>query len=204
MSKESTATSGANTDTSGSESINTKETEKTSDTPLEVKLKREKDNVLKAKQLVEGENAKLLARIQELETLSLSEKEQYKTLYEREKEARELVIKELTSHKEKEVEGKKLSAIKKELFKLGLDPKFEEAALKLVDKKSIVVDQATDTIIGADEIAKQFHQNYGSLGFFSKAGSFANHTAAAAGPLKVDLSKMSVEQKLAALRQQKR
>ncbi len=168
------------------------------------KLKREKENLAKGKTALEQELEALKKEKQSREEADLQAQNKFKELYEAQKARAESIEKELSSTRETIVEGKKNTAIRTELVKLGFDETHIESAFKLLDKKMVAYDQSTGTVVGADEAAKAFHQNYGSLGFFKKQTPGANHQAPGGQPGKIDLSKISTSEKLRMLAQMKK
>jgi len=95
--------------------------------------------------------------------------------------------------------------IRNELVKRGLDEAHVETALKLVDRSAVAIDPATQSVVGADEVAKKFHEAHAGLGFFKKSSAGTNQSATlnitSGAP---DYSKLSQEQKLKLLSTMKR
>lgn len=200
MNKEST--SGDNGATSGAADSGKTDTSGSGTYPAEFvsKLKTEKENLAKALAAMRDELASVKTEKQTREQQELEQKQEYKRLYEAEKQRLEGLNKEYTGLKDQINQGKLNSALRSELVKLGLDEQHLEAALRLVDRNIVNIDPGTQVVVGADEAAKQFYSQYSSLGFFKKQTTVANHTATKtinSGPL--DLSKMSQEDKIKAL-----
>lgn len=199
MSETVTASSGAN-DSSSGESAN-KSAPATSgegNYPKDFvdKLKREKENLAKSKAALEEQLSALQKEKQSKEEADLQSQNRFKELYEAQRTRAETIEKELVSTKEAIVDGKKNSAIRSELFKLGLEEAHLDSAFKLLDKKMVEFDPNTGMVLGADEAAKAFHQSYGSLGFFKKQIPGVNHSAPSGQPGTIDLSKISTADKL--------
>jgi uncharacterized protein YdaT len=66
-------------------------------------------------------------------------------------------------------EGKKNGVLTAELFKLGIRPEVSGEALKMIDRSKIYFDKTTQTVIGAEGIAKDFlkQATEKGLGFFT-------------------------------------
>jgi hypothetical protein len=199
MSKPNQSTSGDTSDTSGSEGGNKeKETQtKTYSEEFVSKMRGELDNYRKSAKELE-------TKLKEIETKDLEKKNEYKTLYEQQLKRASDLEGQLTGIKEQTVGSKKKEALTKSLFKLGLDEKFLDDALKLTTLKNVSVDPETHAVFGADEEAKSFFEKYKGLGFFKGVKRLpTNHDAPRFNekPITEDLSKMSQQQKLARLRE---
>jgi hypothetical protein len=195
---ETTATSGANGSTSGEPNKKVTSTSGDETYPKEFveKLKKEKENLSKTLSGLQEQLTALQKEKQTKEETDLQSQNKFKELYEAQKAKSESIEKELLSTKETIIEGKKNTALRAELVKLGLDEVHLEPAFKLLDKKNVQFDPNTGVVIGADDAAKTFHQAYSSLGFFKKQATGANHTASVGQPGKTDISKMSIDDKL--------
>jgi|GEM_PF-5308006 len=183
------ATSGAAPDTSG-----LGDNEKTYSQEFVEKLKKEKENFSKRVHELEAESkAKSDA--------DLTQREEYKTLYEQTKAAKEKLETDLNGFKEQTKSQRIDAEIEKEFFKLGLKPEFKDAALKLVEKKTVNLDPETGMILGVKESVESFIKQFQSAGFFKQTAFTGNHSAPRNSDKKdYDLSKMSQAQKLEALR----
>lgn len=161
------------------------------------KLKKEKENLSKGKSALEEQVNALLKEKQSREEAELQAQNKFEQLYQAQKVRAETFEKELASTREMITEGKKNTAIRSELFKLGLDEAHVETAFKLLDKNAVQVDPSTGVVFGADEAAKAFHQSYGSLGLFKKQASGVNHSAPGGNnPSAPEVSKLSQAEKL--------
>lgn len=178
------ATSGADSETSGSDI--------TSDN---VSTSGDADSELAA---LRNHNAKLLKQIKNFS----SELNGLKS-YKEEKEEKEMLQKEeftkvieslkskITSLKSENeglkssIKGAKInSSLLGELSKFGFvdSPETRNAALKLIAKDAISIDPTTDTVIGADNAAKSFYEQYGKLGFFGKKTPGVSNDAPGVNP----------------------
>jgi predicted RNase H-like nuclease (RuvC/YqgF family) len=92
------------------------------------------------------------------------------------------------------VETKKNTAILNELNKLGFDTKFTEEAFKLIDKNKVIVDDESEYILGASDVAKEFATKYSTLGFFGKKQIQANHSSSKGNAPSLDVQSMTKEQ----------
>jgi len=184
------ATSGASADTSGSvltkpEEVQSKPesaasgAERVEGTDLVSKLKREKDNYVKRvaelqTQLDAQNAANELAKEQDL-----VQKEQFKTLYEREKEKAEKLVQDLSQRDKRDQEALKRASVKEHLVRLGLNSEHEKTAFRLMDISTVIVDQETGAVIGSEDAAKAFHDQFKTLGLFGRQGVGVSHDAPA-------------------------
>ena len=200
MTDNKSATSGASSDTSGSEELETSssgDAKKTPDKHVE-KLLKEKDN-WKTRALT------LETKLKDVEESELKAKENYKQLYETANTRAENLKKELESFKEKEKSVKVNTAIVKELYKFGLAPEHAETALKLFDRGSVNLDPDTLVVVGAEEAAKSFHEKHSSLNFWKKSGPGVNQNGfnGSSNNNTKELRRMTLDEKYEALRKQK-
>jgi hypothetical protein len=157
------------------------------------KLKKEKENYKKQLEA-------LKSQLNTDQENKLKEKEEYKKLAELKTKELETFKAEKQALEDKIKLGTINSAVKTELEKLGLDTSLFEDAYKLAEKQikdGVTIDPDTNSVIGADEVAKQFYQKYSTLGFFKKATAGVNHTATkgnAAINGKPDFSKMKTSE----------
>ncbi len=169
------------------------------------KLKKEKDNHAKAAHALRAELESFKAALQDREKQELEEKQEFKKLYEAEKARAETVSKDLAGMQERIKQATINTQIRNELVKRGLDEAHVETALKLVDRSAVAIDPATQSVVGADEVAKKFHEAHAGLGFFKKSSAGTNQSATlnitSGAP---DYSKLSQEQKLKLLSTMKR
>jgi len=144
----------APTATSGAESV------KTYDEGFVSKLKGEKDNFRSANQQLQEKVEALQNQIREGEEKALKEKEDYKTLYEQQKQR----VEELTGVVDKAANEKlntaKTGELRKELEKLGVNPKYAEKAVQLAQLDTVKIDKETGTIYGADLVAKTLSEEW--------------------------------------------
>lgn len=168
--EENVSTRGDATATSGAgENGNTDHSSSGND--FAAKVLREKQNAMKR-------IAELEAKLSEVEETKLNENEQYKQLAEQRLKRLESLETELTTYKSKMERAKKVSAVKKHLSQLGLRPQHEDLVLgRLLDVDDLVVDPDTGVVLGADEKAKTFRQQYADLNLFGSDSPRASHQA---------------------------
>ncbi len=182
------ATSGAESETSGSdETILKTPTSGGSDEVVKLrehneKLRREKDNAIKRNRELEAEREASTRK-------DLEEKQQFKTLYEQERQKRQDL-------EEQQNQARINSALRDEFLKRGLMSEHLDTAFKLVDRKGLVVDPETKTVVNADAIVGEFQKQHASLGFFKRQSLGVSHESPRGGVAKTDLSKMSYQEKI--------
>lgn len=198
------STSGDKSGTSGSGGDGDNQNKETYSKEFVEKLKGELSNYRTKTTTLENEVTELKNKFSSAETEELKKKNEYKTLYEQQLAKNKELTEKLTGMSEAQSGNKKKEALTKHLFKLGLEEKFLDDALKLASIKNLQIDPDTQTVFGAEEEAKNFFEKYKNLGFFRGKGKVpANHDAPRT-PSKVsgvDLSKMSQKEKLAYLRE---
>lgn len=168
------------------------------------KLKKEKENLAKALTGMREEFSNLQKTLQTREQQELEQKQEYKKLYESERQRVEILNKEHQALQEQIKQAKVNTAIRSELMKLGLDENHLETALKLIDRNVVNVDPGTQVVVGADEAAKQFHLKHAQLGFFKRPTPGINQTASkAVEPGGMDLTKLSQSDKIKLLAKQR-
>lgn len=160
------------------------------------KLKKEKTNLAQALDKQKAEIESLRNELKSQTEQKLTEKEEYKTLWEREREERAKIQDQLNTMSGQIRQSRKRSAVRRELEKLGLNSKYADEAFKLVDLESVVVDSDTEAVIGAEEAAKSFYTQYSNLGFFAgqKPGVDQRAPQTDTVSTKTDLKKMSREE----------
>ena len=132
------------------------------------KVLKEKRNVVEANKALKGE-------IDSFKKQDLVKKENYKELLDmQKKEADELRIK-YEDQKSLIVNTKKVDALRTELVKLGMDEKFLNKAVKLVELESIIIDDDTNVITGADLLAKNLSEEFPPL--FQRKAVGVSHEA---------------------------
>jgi len=133
---------------------------KTYDESFVSKLKGEKDNFRSSNQKLQEQVEALQNQIREGEEKALKEKEDYKTLYEQQKQR----VEELTGVVDKAANEKlntaKTGELKKELQKLGLKPEYVDKAVQLAELDTVKIDKETGTIYGADLVAKTLSEEW--------------------------------------------
>lgn len=127
------------------------------------KLKGEKENFRNANQKLADEVAQLKADAKNKADAALKEKEDWKTLYEQQKTENESLTGKLGSAENQRLDAKKETELKKELTKLGLDPKYADKAVKLGNLESVKIDKDTGVIYGAEVVAKSLSEDWPAL-----------------------------------------
>lgn len=157
---------------------------------LASKLKREKDNW-------RAKAAELEAKLEAKEKADLEASQKYKELYELEKDKRALVQKEKEELQSTVQNAQVNSKLRDELTKLGLRTDRLDAAFKLIDKNSVQLDPETGVVVGAEDAAKRFHEQYHDLGLFSKRQVGVDQSAPNLQPnANKSVSDMTMEEKL--------
>ncbi len=139
-------------------------------TDLVAKIKKEKDNY-KARVL------ELEAQAKEATDKGLLQKQEYKTLYEQTKEALEKSVLDVESRDKRDELALKKSSVRTHLLKLGLNPAHESTAFRLMDISKVVVDKETQAVLGSEDAAKLFHEQFKELGIFGTVGVGVSHQA---------------------------
>lgn len=151
--------------------------------------------------LKEKKNA--MERVRELETklkeesdAKLIEKENWKTLAEmKDKEAKEWQEK-YTSAQRLIEDSAKISEIRTELSKLGLNQGYMDVAMKLADTTSVVFDKENKIVTGAENVARMIREKVPV--FFQKTNPGVDHSAPAGSPGKLtieDFKKLPLDEK---------
>lgn len=126
-------------------------------------LREQIDNISRSKKDEETEG---LIKAKEFEKLAGTYKQELETIRKK--------AEALESEKK---DSKKTKALISELNKYSFDPSYETDVLSLIDRKQIAIDDETGLVIGADRVAKEFAQKYGSFPYFKKAKPGANHNS---------------------------
>lgn len=204
MGNDTKATSGAQvTDSSGSG-----DNEQNYSKEFVEKLLKEKKNYAESAKALREERQKLADEIEGLKTQDLQKQNQYKELYENAIKKQQELSAQLKNQTDTITSSKKKEELTKHLFKLGLDDKYLDDALKLSDLNSIQVDPETFVVVGADDLAKSLKEKYKDVGFFKKSGLVSNHNGASPMPTTrtgtLDVSKMTQAEKIEYLAKHKR
>jgi len=142
------------------------------------KVLHEKKNAVERLRKLEDENKSLREE-------ELKRQENYKLLAEeKDKELTELRSK----YNEREkliVDSSKLSAVKKELTKLGCDAKYLDKAIKFVNLDNLQYDHDTGVVAGTMEAAKAVQEELPP--FFGNTGVGVNQSAPAGAPSELTL-----------------
>lgn len=174
----STATSGAENGQVDSEGQTNFDSSNHSDT-------KDKSSDLVSKALKEKSNWRSKAlelenKLKSFEDQRLEEKEQYKALAEqRLKEIQELRNTVTQTQQERE-RARKFNAVREHLVKMGLKQDRESLVFdKLLDVSDLVIDPDTNTVLGAEEKAKDFRKTYADLNLFGQRMPNVNQNAPA-------------------------
>lgn len=153
------------------------------------KLKKEQSNWrAKAKELE--------AQLKQRQESELKEQNKYKELFEARTQELAAARTELTGYQEKMKHARKLAAVSQELQKLGIRPGKEQVAYKLMDLTKVAIDEDTETVIGADQVAKSFYEENADLGIWGKPSPRVSHAAASSDATPHSISDLSLDQKL--------
>lgn len=201
MSSSTSATSGAKSDTSGSDD-QTKTKSETYSADFVEKLKKEKENYSKSLSALKEELAGIKRQQEEATEKELVAQAKYKEAFEAEKKRAEKLSEDLKAKDQKITQGSINSSLRTELLKLGAEETHLDTIFKLIDRSTVSVDPETSVVIGADMTAKTFYEKHSGLGFFKKSGAKPNHEAARGGNpnAQPDLKKLSYEEKLKLLK----
>lgn len=166
-----TATSGAGEKGNTTQNLDNNSSQAEGKSAFAEKVLREKQNAMKR-------IAELEAKLTAAEEEKLAENEQYKQLAEQRLMKLQSLESEMTTFKSKMEKAKKVSAVKKHLNQMGLRPQHEDLVLgKLLDVDDLVIDPDTGAVLGADEKAKTFRQQYADLNLFGSGSPRASHQA---------------------------
>jgi hypothetical protein len=141
-----------------------------------------------------SENEELKQRLDQYEQEKLEAQKKYEDLYRKERELREAKEKEYKDLSKRVQEQTKAQAMQSELSKLGIDPKYSDKALKLVDLSDLHIDEMNNEVVGARDAAQRFREEYDV--FFRQSGPKASHDAPKEGGSSASkpLDKMSVDE----------
>ena len=146
--------------------------------PLAQKLLNEKKNWQSRAKTAEEE----LAKVKEEK---MKADNNWKAIAE-EKEKEAIAWKEKHIKQESFIKNQvKETAVRKELTKLGIDSKFMDKTVKLVDLDSINYDEETGVVVGADIQAKKLHEEFTPL--FGKKNEKVDHGAPNGTPEKLTI-----------------
>lgn len=118
------------------------------------KVLKEKKNVVEVNKGLKDELEKLREEISRRDKEKLAEKDNFKELLAMTEKEKTEIKQQLNTLKSALTEAKKVSALKSEFTKLGLNQQYTEQALKLADKGKVIVDDDTSIVTGADLCAK--------------------------------------------------
>ena len=143
------------------------------------KVLREKQNAMKALAEAKAKLSDFETKEKEREENDLLQKDEHLKLIDLLKREKADILADRDKLKSTIAEGKKNSAILNELKKLGFVDNADnrEAALKLIDKSMVSLDNDTGVVMGADLSAKTFHEKFHGLGLFARKVAGASNQA---------------------------
>lgn len=195
------ATSGASPSTSGEEQIE----DKKYDASFVEKLKKEKENWAKSASETKAQLEELQSKLAEIEKDKMMSNEQYKEYAEKLELELNESKQELGKFKETIKQGQVNRRIQDELVRNGLNPKYMDDALRLVDRNQISFHPETNLPLGVEDLVRDFKDRYSDLGFFGKSVPGVDYSAASSRPQgQKNLTDMSIQEKLQLLSQSKR
>ena len=200
MSETTASTSGDASATSGAEGQANAQVESTSGDETSVP-KSHAEKILKESKNKSARIAELEAQLKGLEEAKLEEQQQWQTIAEKRGQELEQLKSKVELHDKTVEKARKVAAVKTHLVKMGLRPEQEELALnKLLDVNDLVVDPDTGAVLGAEEKAKLFRQEYGGLGIFGSQVPGVNQNAPVGTHKPKSANEMSKEEIMAQLR----
>jgi hypothetical protein len=113
-------------------------------------------------------------RLQEIEQRDLENQKKYESLYRQEKERAQSLEQKLQGTNKWIEDQHKKTALRSELGKLGINPKYEDKALSLVNLSDLMVDDEHG-VVGVEETARKFKEEFDV--FFTKGGPGVRHSA---------------------------
>lgn len=195
------ATSGASSSASGEE----QKEEKKYDASFVEKLKKEKENWAKSASEAQSQLEELQNKLTEIEKEKMMSNEQYKEYAEKLESQLKEREQELGKYKETIKQGQVNRKIQDELVRNGLNPKYMDDALRLVDRQQVSFHPETQTVLGVEDLVRDFKDRYKDLGFFGKTVPGVDYSAANSKPEgQKTIGEMSIQEKLKMLSQTKR
>ena len=126
-----------------------------------------------------------------IEETRLREANDYKSLADKYKQEAEEHAEKLKTFAEREKEVKKNTALLTELSKFGFDPQHATEAFKLIDRTRILIDEETNRVFGADEVAKEAATKFQGYPWFNKKQIGVNHAGSTNNKPTLDVKTMS-------------
>lgn len=155
-------------------------------------LKGHAEKILKESKNKSARIADLENQLLNLKDAKLNEQQQFKQLAEQRLQQIQELESKTQAHELQVEKAKKLSSVKNHLVAMGLRPEHQELALnKLLDVEDLMVDPDTGSVLGAEDKAKNFRQQYDSLGIFGKHVPGVNQDAAKQGTMNKSVKDMS-------------
>ena len=182
MSELNEATSGAQTTSSGVDETNVESNVSSGADDSNAayqKLLKEKQNHARAHQTLKTELEELRAEKKEREEKDLLSRNQHEKLISIQREEIAKLKGEITTHRQKQTDAKKIATTIGELKKLGFvdNDANRELVLRLIDKNKVEIDEETNQVLGADFMAKELYDKYNGLGLFGKKSVGTNQSA---------------------------
>lgn len=163
------------------------------------KMKKEKDNWVKANSEKERTISDLQAQIESMQKAELEKQQQYKELAEMESKKRREVEEKMTGLEKLMRQEKVDSKLRNELLTQGLRSDLVEEALRIVDRSSIAFHPETNSVLGVDDAAKAFKEKYKDIFFGQKIPGVSYNAAGVTPKAEKSLSEMGFQEKLEAL-----
>jgi hypothetical protein len=145
--------------------------------PLVDKILKEKKNAMEKLRMLEQENLTFKAKLSEYEENKLVEEKKFVEIAEKRKQEADQWKAKYDESQRFITESIKTGAVKNELIKLGIDPKYSNEAIRLIDLGKIHYDNETKTVVGAEDEAKILYEKFPPL--FGTQGARASHDAPA-------------------------
>lgn len=168
------------TNTDGTQNANQNaDNDNASGNPLVDKILKEKKNAMERLRTLEVENQTYKQKLTEHEESKLVEEKKFVEIAEKRKQEADQWKQKYDESQKFITESIKQGAIKQELIKLGIDPKYSNEAIKLIDLGKVHFDSETKTVIGAEDEAKILAEKFPPL--FGGTGARASHEAPGTG-----------------------
>lgn len=147
------------------------------------------------------ENEELRQRLDSYEQEKLEAQKKYEDLYRKEREQREKTEGKYSELSKKIEDQTKRSAMQSHLAKLGIDPKYSDKALNLVDLSDLHIDDMNNEVVGAEAAAQRFREEYDV--FFKARKPGVSHGAPDSAGVDKPVEQMTKEELYAHLRSTK-
>lgn len=131
--------------------------------PLVDKILKEKKNAMERVRTLEQELENYKSTMSKIEEDKLLEQKKFQEIAEKRKQEADQWKTKFDESQKMIVDSIKTGAIKTELLKLGIDPKYSGDAIKLIDLNKIHYDNETRVVIGAEDEAKVLLEKFPPL-----------------------------------------